>query len=144
MELSPSWEAANCVATQELPSILWNPKVHYRYHKGSPLVPGPDRSSPYHPYPISLRPILTLSTHLCLGVLSGLSFWLSHQYPSHLCHMPCPSHSPWLDHSIFGKEYKLLKLLIMQFCPISHHFISLQSKYSQHPVLKHPQSVFLP
>jgi hypothetical protein len=25
MELSPSWEVANCAATQELPSILWNP-----------------------------------------------------------------------------------------------------------------------
>jgi hypothetical protein len=29
-ELSPSWGAANCAATQELPSILWNPKVQYR------------------------------------------------------------------------------------------------------------------
>jgi hypothetical protein len=28
MELSPSWEAASCAATQELPSILWNPQVH--------------------------------------------------------------------------------------------------------------------
>jgi hypothetical protein len=28
MELSPSWEAANCAATQEILSILWNPKVH--------------------------------------------------------------------------------------------------------------------
>jgi hypothetical protein len=27
MELSPSWEAASCAATQEFPSILWNPKV---------------------------------------------------------------------------------------------------------------------
>jgi hypothetical protein len=37
-----------------------------------------------------------------------------------------------------------MKLLIMQFPPISCQFISLQSKYSpQHPVLKHPQSVFL-
>jgi hypothetical protein len=26
----------------------------------------------------------------------------------------------------------------------SRHFISLRSKYSQHPVLKHPQSMFLP
>jgi hypothetical protein len=32
-----------------------------------------------------------------------------------------------------------MKLLIMQFSPISCHFISLRSKYSpQHPVLKHP------
>jgi hypothetical protein len=38
-----------------------------------------------------------------------------------------------------------MKLLVMQFPPTSRHLISLRSKYSpQHPVLKHPQSVFLP
>jgi hypothetical protein len=38
-----------------------------------------------------------------------------------------------------------MKLLVMQFSPTSCHFIPLWSKYSpHHPVLKHPQSTFLP
>jgi hypothetical protein len=67
MELSPSGGAANSAATQEIPSILWNPKVHYRVHKSPPLVPN---LSPIHP--IYLRSILILSTHLRLGLPNGL------------------------------------------------------------------------
>jgi hypothetical protein len=37
-----------------------------------------------------------------------------------------------------------MKLLTMQFSPTSCHFVSLRFKYSHHPALKHPQSMFLP
>jgi len=32
MEQSPSWEANQFSASQEIPCILWNLKVHHRIH----------------------------------------------------------------------------------------------------------------
>jgi hypothetical protein len=57
VELSPSTEAANGAPTQELPSILWNRKIHFRVHKIPPLVPILSHIDPVHTTPFYLSKI---------------------------------------------------------------------------------------
>jgi hypothetical protein len=74
VEINLSREAASCADTRELPRILWNPKVHYRFHKNRPLVSILSQISSVHitaSY-IPLRPILMLSTNIRFVLPSGL------------------------------------------------------------------------
>jgi len=48
MVQSPSWEANLFAASQEIPHILWHPKVHYRTHKRMPPVPIRGQPNPVH------------------------------------------------------------------------------------------------
>jgi hypothetical protein len=87
-ELSPSWEAANCADTQEIPSILRNPKVHHRVHKSPPLVPTLSQIDPVVTIPSYLSKIYFNIVHpLRLGLprirvniprkkqISALQYW---------------------------------------------------------------------
>jgi hypothetical protein len=72
-------KAANCAATQELPSILWNPKVQYRVHKSPPLVPIWNHNNPIYTIPSYLS---TIHFNLVNPPTSSSSqwslyFWLS-------------------------------------------------------------------
>jgi hypothetical protein len=112
MKLIPSWEAASCATTQELPNILWNPKfiiVFTRTLHWSLSLARWIQSIP--PHPIPLRSILTLFTYLCLlsGLFpSGFPNNILYAFPFSPNRATCPAHIILIDFIILiilGKEF---------------------------------------
>jgi hypothetical protein len=106
MKQVPSWEANQCAASQEIPRILWNPKVHYRIHKCPPPALILSQLNPVHnPHLTSCRSALILSSHLCLGLPIGSFPQVSPPKPCtslshpHTRYMPCPFNSSRFYHA---------------------------------------------
>jgi hypothetical protein len=99
MELSSSWEAANCAAARELPSILRNPEVHHRVHISLPPVPILSQIDPIPTIPSYLYKIHFNIVHPSTSWSSqwSLSFWLSHQNP--IC-IPVTSKTDFILHGL--------------------------------------------
>jgi len=113
MQQSPSWETNRFSASQEIPHILWNPKVHYRIHKCPPHVSILTQS---HFLKIHLNIILPSTPGSPKWFLSLRFPHLNPQYASPVLHtryMPHPSHSSRFHHAHnIGWGVQIIKLLI--------------------------------
>jgi len=106
MQHGPSSESNRFSASQEIPRILWYPKVHYRIHKCPAPVPNPSQIDSVH---ASTSHFLKIHLNTILPPALGSSKWspsfrFPYQNPVHASplpqtrYMPCLSHSFKFDH----------------------------------------------
>ena len=106
MVQSPSWEANWFAASQEIPHISQNPKVHYHTQKRSPPVSILDQPIPVH---IPTSHLVEIHPNIIHPSTPRSPQWspslrLPHEDPihppllTHTRHLPSPSHSSWFYH----------------------------------------------
>jgi len=148
MEQSPFWEADRHLAGQKIPHILQKPEVHFLIYKCQPPVRILSQISPVHaPHPTSWRCILIFS-HLGLPsghFLTGLSTKPLYTPLLSPIHVPCHAHLvlPRFNHPNNWWGVQTIKLFIY-LSPLPCYLVPLRPNSSQHPVLKHPQPMFIP
>jgi hypothetical protein len=124
MDQSRSCVANRFSASQEIPNILWNPKVLYHIHKCPPSVSILSQLDPVHtPHPTSSRSILIFSSHLCLRLPSG---HFPSRFPTKTIYttllspisLTCPTHlilPNFITSTILGEEYSSLSSSLGSF-----------------------------
>ena len=104
VEQSPSSESNRPSAGQQIPRILWNPKVHYRIQNSPPTVRILSQIEPVRaPQPHFSK----IHFNIILAAISGSYKWsptlgVSYQNLlciSPICYMPCVPHSSLFVHS---------------------------------------------
>lgn len=113
---STSWEAGGRSVGQDMPRLLWKPKVHHNFHKTLPLDPNP--SSDTTQQPMAISPKRSLPSMFPDENLYGALIL------PHACYMSYPSH-PYLliNLKMLSEPYKLRNLLCNFLCsPVIHHY----------------------
>ena len=126
MVQSPSWAANWFAASQEIPRISRNPKVHYRSHKRPPPLSILGQPNPVHiPTSHLLQIHPNIIHHLRLGLPSGL---FPSGFPNKTLYTPlsppiratCPAHLillHFITRTILGEQYKSF---ISSLCSLLH------------------------
>ena len=124
MEQIPSWEANRFSASQEIPHILWSPKVRYRTHKCPPPVP---ILRQFDPVQTPITYFLKIHLNTIVPSRPGSPKWpLSVRFPTKILYAPLlspiratfPAHLILLDfitRTIRGEEYRWLSSSLCSF-----------------------------
>ena len=106
-------------ASQEMPRILLNPKVHYHIHKCLPSVPILSQLDPVH---IPKTHFLKINLNIILPSSPGFFFSFPHQNPVYISPLPiratCPARLILLDfitRTILGEDYRSLSSSLCTF-----------------------------